>query len=80
MNDDPRQDVVAQRTAEDVTIVLPPLPRDEAIFPADGSSAAQRELYQALISGFQEEEKDGLEDLMIDNIERLRSDGDSYAP
>jgi hypothetical protein len=55
---------------------LPPLPRDEAIFPA----AAHQDLYQALIGGFPEQERDDLEHLMIDNIERLRSDGDSYAP
>jgi hypothetical protein len=80
MNDDRRRDVAEQRAADDVPIAAPPRPRDEEIFPAGGAVAAQRELYQALISGFQDEEKDGLEHLMIDNIERLRMDGDSYAP
>ena len=58
--------------------VLPPLPRDEAIIPRE--AAAARELYGALMSGLAGEEKGELEHLMIDNIERLRSDGDSYAP
>ncbi|BEP12973.1 hypothetical protein acdb102_12840 [Acidothermaceae bacterium B102] len=58
--------------------VLPPLPRDEVIIPKEAD--AERELYGALMSGLPGEEKGELEDLMIDNIERLRSDGDSYAP
>ena len=57
---------------------LPPLPRDEVIIPKEAEAA--RELYGALMSGLPGEEKGELEDLMIDNIERLRSDGDSYAP
>jgi hypothetical protein len=59
-------------------VALPPLPREEVIIPS--ASAAERELYEALMTGLPHEDKGDLEDLMIDNIERLRSDGDSYAP
>ena len=48
------------------------------IIPREAEAA--RELYGALMSGIPSEEKGELEDLMIDNIERLRTDGDSYAP
>jgi hypothetical protein len=57
--------------------VLPPLPREEVISTA---TAAERTLYEALMTGLPDEEQGGLEELMIGNIERLRSDGDSYAP
>jgi hypothetical protein len=63
---------------DDERVVLPPLPRDEAIIPS--ASATERELYEALMTGLPDEDQGGLEDLMIDNIERLRADGDSYAP
>jgi len=58
--------------------VLPPLPRDELIISA--ATAAEHELYDALMTGLPDEDQSGLEELMIGNIERLRSDGDSYAP
>jgi len=58
--------------------LLPPLPREEAIIPT--ASANARELYEALMTGLPHEDQGELENLMIDNIERLRSDGDSYAP
>lgn len=59
-------------------VVLPPLPREEVIIPS--ASATERELYEALMTGLPDGDQDDLEDLMIDNIERLRADGDSYAP
>ncbi|MDX6223616.1 MAG: hypothetical protein QOD91_2670 [Frankiales bacterium] len=59
---------------------LPPLPRDEVILPGGPGTGAQRELYGALMKGFGPDEQDDLEHMMIDNIERLREDGDSYAP
>jgi len=58
--------------------VLPALPRDEVILST--AVAAERELYEALMTGLPDEDQGGLEELMIGNIERLRSDGDSYAP
>jgi hypothetical protein len=60
--------------------LLPPMPREEMIIPSGRGAAAQRELYSALMTGFGDEEQDQLERLMIDNIARLRDDGDSYAP
>ncbi|MDX6256010.1 MAG: hypothetical protein QOJ11_2344 [Frankiales bacterium] len=76
MNDD--LDNSAQAAQEELR--LPPLPRDEAILPDGPGARAQRELYGALMKGFESEERDDLEHMMIDNIERLRDDGDSYAP
>ncbi|MDX6246249.1 MAG: hypothetical protein QOE76_3972 [Frankiales bacterium] len=54
--------------------------RDDVIIPSGRGGAAQRELYGALMKGFGDHEQDQLEHLMIDNIARLRDDGDSYAP
>ena len=59
---------------------LPPLPRAEAILPATSDAAAQRELYNALMDGLAEGERGQLEELMVDNIVRLRNDGDGYTP
>lgn len=53
---------------------------DDAIIPSGIGAAAQRELYGALMEGLGRQERDDLVHLMVDNIERLRSDGDSYAP
>ena len=64
----------------DQRVELPPLQRDEAIIPNGTSATAQRELYSALMKGFGDQEQGALEHLMIDNIARLRDDGDSYAP
>jgi hypothetical protein len=57
----------------------PPRP-DEALVPRSAGAQVRREIYGALMSGFAQDEQRELEDLMIDNIERLRDDGDSYAP
>jgi hypothetical protein len=57
-----------------------PLSRDEAIIPRGADAAGEFELYAALMSGFDQPEVGALEELMIDNIERLRASGDSYAP
>jgi hypothetical protein len=59
---------------------LPPLPRPEAIIPSGRGAEGLRELYGALMAGFGDAEQLELEQLMIDNITRLRDDGDSYAP
>jgi hypothetical protein len=59
---------------------LPPLPRAEAIIPSGRGAEGLRELYGALMTGFGDAEQQDLEHLMIDNITRLRDDGDSYAP
>jgi hypothetical protein len=59
---------------------LPPLPRTEAIIPSGRGAEGLRELYGALMAGFGDAEQVELEHLMIDNITRLRDDGDSYAP
>lgn len=68
----------AHRTEFEPAAALPPLPREEAILPV--SSPTAHELYDALMTGLPNQEQSQLENLMIDNIERLRSDGDSYAP
>ena len=63
------------------TKTAPPSPRrDETLVPRSAGPLAKREIYGALMSGFAQDEQRQLEDLMIDNIERLRGDGDSYAP
>jgi hypothetical protein len=79
MNDHFHDAAQATQEPQEHTL-LPPLPRDEAILPGGPGVGAQRELYGALMKGFAAEEQDDLEHMMIDNIERLREDGDSYAP
>jgi hypothetical protein len=59
---------------------LPPFRREEALIPHDAGARAQHDVLEALMSGFPEDEQGQLEHLMITNIERLREDGDSYAP
>jgi hypothetical protein len=54
--------------------------REQVIIPYGTGTAAHRELYGALMKGFGAHEQGALENVMIDNIERLRDDGDSYAP
>lgn len=54
--------------------------REQVIIPYGSGTTAHRELYGALMKGFGNGEQDQLEDLMVDNIERLRADGDSYSP
>lgn len=39
----------------------------------------QREIYSALMSGLDEDQRRGIENLMVSNIERLISEGDSYS-
>jgi hypothetical protein len=70
---------MAQHTPS--THYLPTSPLDEEPDVPGGAGAhAQRELFGALMSGFADDEQDSLRRLMLDNIERLRTDGDSYAP
>ena len=61
-------------------VTLPPLRQDDAIIPNGTRAAAERELYGALMKGFGDQEQGALEHVMMDNIKRLREDGDSYAP
>lgn len=51
---------------------------DKNHLPAEAT--AQRELYNALMDGLAEGERGQLEELMVDNIVRLRNDGDGYTP
>ena len=52
---------------------------DPILVSSFADAPGQREIYAALMSGMDEEQRHSIEVLMVSNIERLIREGDSYS-